>query len=169
MDGKYTPPPNPNYKESTATVILPVGMSEEKHKAVQAAELAEHNARKRDEYLGKRKPANNKYDVFLQNEMNLRFDYTQTDMMRTALGRWGEAAQVGMAVEECAELIVALQKYINRIPAPDTLENIMDEIADVEMMLAQMRLTLCISDEMLAKRIKQKFVKLDKYLKKDKG
>ena len=169
MDGKYTPPPNPNYKESTATVVLPIGMSKEKHETIKAAELAEHNARKRDEYLDKRKPANNKYDVLLQNEMNLKFDYIQTDMMRTALGHWGEAAQVGMAVEKCAELIVALQKYINRTPAPNTLENIMDEIANVEMMLAQMRLTLGISDEMLAKRIKQKFAKLEKYLKKDKG
>ena len=167
MDGKYTPPPNPNYKKSTATVWLPAGMSQEEHEASETAQLAEFQAMKRDEYLRKRKPANNKYDVLLQDDMNLRFDYEQTNMMWTALGRWGEAAQVGMAVEECAELIVALQKQTNRTPTPETLENIMDEIADVEMMLAQMRLTFGISDEMLAKRIKQKFVKLDKYLKRD--
>lgn len=86
--------------------------------------------------------------------------------MRRALRRWGEAAQVGMAVEECAELIVALQKYINRTHNSDTLENILDEIADVEIMLAQMRITLGISDAMLAKKMKQKLVKLEKALKK---
>ena len=79
---------------------------------------------------------------------------------------WGEAAQVGVAVEECAELIVALQKHVNRSTTYDTVEAVLDEIADVEMMLAQLRLTFGISDEMLQKQIKQKFSKLGKYLKK---
>jgi len=166
MDGKFTPPKNPNKKESTTTILLPVGMTQEQYKSREAAEHVVFIAGKRDDYLRKRKPANNKYDVRLQDDMNLRFDYNQTNMMWTALGRWGEAAQVGMAVEECAELIVALQKQTNRTPTPETLENIIDEIADVEMMLAQMRLTFGISDEMLNKRIKQKFAKLDNYLKK---
>ena len=77
-----------------------------------------------------------------------------------------EAAQVGQAVEECAELIVALQKYVNRTTIHDTVEAILDEIADVEMMLAQMRLAVGISDEMLQKRICQKFAKLENDLKK---
>jgi NTP pyrophosphatase (non-canonical NTP hydrolase) len=165
MDGNYTPPPNPNKRDVDVTFILPTGMSQEDYDASNAAEFAELRAIKRDEYLRKRKPANNRYDVLLQNDMSLRFDYNQTAMMWTALGRWGEAAQVGMAVEECAELIVALQKHTNRTPTAETLDNIADEIADVEMMLAQMRLTYGISDEMLAKRIKQKFGKLEKYLK----
>ena|GEM_PF-812100 len=125
--------------------------------------------RKREDYLANRKPSGNKYDMRLQDEMSLHFSFPQVNSMRAALAVWGEASQVGMAVEECAELIVALQKYINRTPAPDTLENIMDEIADVERMLAQMRLTFGISDEMVAKRIKQKFSKLDEYLKRDSG
>jgi len=44
----------------------------------------------------------------------------------------------------------------------------MDEIADMELMLVQMRLSFGVSDEMLHKRIKQKFAKLEKYMKKDK-
>ncbi len=142
-------------------------MSQEDYKASNAAQLAELQATKRDDYLRKRKPANNNYDVRLQNDMSLRFDDRQTAMMWTALGRWGEAAQVGQAVEECAELIVALQKNSNRTPTAETLDNIADEIADVEMMLAEMRLTYGISDEMLAKRIKQKFAKFEKYLKSE--
>jgi NTP pyrophosphatase (non-canonical NTP hydrolase) len=71
-------------------------------------------------------------------------------------------------VEECAELIVALQKHINRTPNPSTLENIIDEIADVEMMLTQMRLVFGIDDETLRKRIECKFEKLNQYLSEDK-
>lgn len=164
MDGRLIPPENPNKKDSKTTVILPSGMSEEEYITREAAQHAEFIAGKRDDYLRKRKPANNKYDVRLQDDMNLRFVYKQVDMMRTALERWGEAAQVGMAVEECAELIVALQKHTNRTPTTETLENILDEIADVEIMLAQMRLTFGISDDMLQKRIAQKFVKLEKHL-----
>ena len=165
MDGKFTPPENSNKKKRTATIFLPVGMTQEQDEAQRAAEHAEFIMGKRDDYLRKRKPANNKYDVRLQDDMKLCFDYSQTNMMWTALGRWGETAQVGQTIEECAELIVALQKQINRTPTPETRENIIDEIADVEMMLAQMRLTFGVSDEMLTKRIKQKFAKLDQYLK----
>jgi hypothetical protein len=161
LDGKYTPPENPNKRVRNIKVWEADGWTPER-------EAAEHNeflARKRDDYLRKRKPSGNKYDVWLQDEMNLNFKRSQVDMMRTALGRWGEAAQVGVAVEECAELIVALQKHVNRTPKGDTLDNILDEIADVEMMLAQMRLTFGISDEMLHKRIAKKFAVLEKYLK----
>jgi hypothetical protein len=89
--------------------LQPDGWSEER----EAEERMGFIIDKRDEYLDKRKPANNKYDIRLQDDMNLSFDDNQVDMMRTALRRWGEAAQVGVAVEECAELIVALQKHIN--------------------------------------------------------
>jgi hypothetical protein len=50
------------------------------------------------------------------------------------------------AIEKCAELIVALNKQVTRTPSADSLEHILDEIVDVEMMLAQMRLTFDISD-----------------------
>jgi NTP pyrophosphatase (non-canonical NTP hydrolase) len=87
--------------------------------------------------------------------------------MQTALDQWGINAQVGQTVEECAELIVALQKYVNRTPQPGMVENILDEIADVEMMLAQMRLVLGIDDDMLHKRIEYKFERLKHYLAKE--
>jgi NTP pyrophosphatase (non-canonical NTP hydrolase) len=163
MDGTFTPPPNPNKKESTAVVYYPPGVDWKKR---DAAERAEFLAGKRDDYLRKRKPAGNKYDVRLQDDMKLRFDYTQMNMMWAALERWGVAAQVSQTIEECAELIVALNKHTTRTPSPETHDNVVDEIADLEMMLAQMRLTFGISDEMLAKRIKRKFSILDKYLKK---
>ena len=162
--GKFIPPENPNRK-TTHTVVWEATVPGAKER--DERQRLEFICGKREDYLAKRKPAGNKYDIRLQNEMHLHFTDPQVNSMRAALAQWGEAAQVGMAVEECAELIVALQKQTNRKPTPETLENIMDEVADVEMMLAQMRLTFGISDDMLAKRMKQKFAKLDKYLKED--
>ena len=95
--------------------------------------------------------------------MKVQFTEEEVKTMQTALNRWGLNAQVGVAVEECAELIVVLQKYVNRSKKPD-IDDILDEIADVEMMLAQMRLSLGIDDDMLRKRIEHKFEKLNQYL-----
>ncbi|MCL2555393.1 MAG: antitoxin [Firmicutes bacterium] len=86
--------------------------------------------------------------------------------MQTALDKWGMNAQVGQTIEECAELIVVLQKYINRTERPE-VGKIVDEIADVEMMLAQMRLALGVDDETIKEKIKQKFERLDLYLARD--
>ena len=99
--------------------------------------------------------------------MKVIFTDSDIEIMQTALDQWGLAAQVGQTVEECAELIVALQKHINRTPSPDTIANILDEIADVEMMLAQMRLALNIDDDTLRERIERKFKKLSQYLSND--
>ena len=104
---------------------------------------------------------------FLENKMKVQFSENEVKTMQTALDQWGLKAQVGQTIEECAELIVALQKYINRTPQPDMVLNIIDEIADVEMMLAQMRLILKINDETLRNRIEQKFERLNEYLAKD--
>jgi len=99
--------------------------------------------------------------------MKVQFTQDEVRIMQTCLDQWGINAQVGQAVEECAELIVALQKYANRTPQPGMTENILDEIADVEMMLAQMRLVLGINDDVLRKRIEYKFERLGRYLARD--
>jgi len=99
--------------------------------------------------------------------MKVQFTENEVEIMQTALDQWGSNAQVGQAVEECAELIVALQKYVNRTPQAGMVEDILDEIADVEMMLAQMRLVLDIDDATLRKRIEYKFERLKQYLLMD--
>ena len=101
--------------------------------------------------------------------MKVEFSEKEIAIMQTALDQWGINAQVGQAIEECAELIVALQKFTNRTPQTDSKERILDEIADVEMMLAQMRIALDIDDEVLRKRIEYKFSRLSKYLSEDMG
>ena len=99
--------------------------------------------------------------------MEVKFTKNEIKIMQTALDQWGLNAQVGQAIEECAELIVALQKFTNRTPNPDSRERILDEIADVEMMLAQIRLALDINDETLRQRIEEKFNRLNVYLSND--
>ena len=97
--------------------------------------------------------------------MKVEFTDAQVAAMQEALDKWGISAQAGQTVEECAELIVALQKQFNRSPSPETPESILDEMADVEIMLAQMRLALGIDDETFRKRIGEKFVKMELLLK----
>ena len=99
--------------------------------------------------------------------MKVEFNSSEIETMQAALDQWGLTAQIGQAVEECAELIVALQKYVNRTSQAGSGERILDEIADVEMMLAQIRLALNIDDETLRGRIERKFSRLDEYLAKD--
>ena len=97
--------------------------------------------------------------------MKVQFTEAEVKILQTCLDHWGAESQIGKAVEECAELIVALQKYV--ICKSGTVEDILDEIADVEMMLAQMRLVLGIDDDTLRKRIEYKFARLNQYLARD--
>jgi len=53
-------------------------------------------------------------------------------------GLWGEPAQLGMMVEECAELIVAIHHY-GRGKCPR--EDVIEEIADVLVVACQLAAT----------------------------
>ena len=98
--------------------------------------------------------------------MIVRFTEDEIRLMHLALDQWGLDTQIGQTVEECAELIVALQKYSNRPPQPESVDNIIDEIVDVEMMLAQLRIAFNIDDDTFRRQIAQKFARLNEYLKK---
>lgn len=56
-----------------------------------------------------------------------------------ALEKWGRESQLNMCIEECAELIQAIQK-IRRNPNTENIRNLCEEIADVEIMIEQMRM-----------------------------
>lgn len=58
-------------------------------------------------------------------------------VLKLALEVFGVDSQVDMLQEECAELIVACSKVKRR--KGDALDNFFEEIADVEIMCAQMR------------------------------
>jgi len=56
---------------------------------------------------------------------------------REFLRAWGEASQLIMAVEEAAELQKEITKYLR---GEDNLQFILEEVADVEVMLEQLKL-----------------------------
>ena len=60
------------------------------------------------------------------------------DIYQDALDHFGEKAQAQQTMEECAELIVALNKAFNR-GFDQCLLNVAEEIADVEIMLEQLK------------------------------
>ena len=60
---------------------------------------------------------------------------TDNEILQTAISVYGELAQEQMAVEECSELIQAIcHKHRGR------QHNIAEEIADVEIMLEQLKI-----------------------------
>ena len=60
-------------------------------------------------------------------------------LYQKAISQWGYEAQLHMAVEECLELAHAIIKFI-RDGRGDEYKRVEEEIADVEIMMAQMRL-----------------------------
>lgn len=72
------------------------------------------------------------------------------DIMLRAIHRYGEAAQIDMAVEEMAELTKALCKVKRATPGVTTtaaIANVIEEIADVQIMLDQLRLIFARSTD----------------------
>lgn len=63
---------------------------------------------------------------------------TERDILKAAIDRWGHVAQLDMAVEECAELIKAICKIRRSGYAEKEVEDIIDEIADVRLMMTQL-------------------------------
>ncbi len=75
-----------------------------------------------------------------------------------AVAAWGDNAQFAMAIEECAELIVAINKFWRN---KGTMGQIAEEVADVEIMCAQLRVIL--DDKGLVDHIKKsKLLRLEK-------
>ena len=74
-------------------------------------------------------------------------------IMRKALEIYGSSAQIDMVIEEMSELTKALLKYRRAIKSPAAYDyekiksNIAEEIADVEIMLAQCKMIFECSAE----------------------
>ncbi len=61
------------------------------------------------------------------------------EIYRQAIKKWKERSQLEMAQEECTELALAIRKYIRK--ADDfTYSNMVEEIADVEVMIEQIKM-----------------------------
>ena len=79
------------------------------------------------------------------------------DILEKAIKTWGTHAQLLMVLEEMSELQKEILKNINR--GKDNIDDIIDETADVEIMLDQMKYIYGI-DEAVANRIPLKLEKV---------
>ena len=68
--------------------------------------------------------------------MNIEDRYA---LYKKAIMKWGKEPQINMAIEECAELITALSKR-NRCSNGSTIDDIIGEMVDVEIMIEQLKL-----------------------------
>lgn len=82
---------------------------------------------------------------------------TNNEIFRRAIDTWGTQSQIDMAIEECGELLTALHK-LRRNTTTHQIDDVEDEIADVEIMMAQMR--LIFNPERIDKRKNHKMLRL---------
>jgi NTP pyrophosphatase (non-canonical NTP hydrolase) len=81
-----------------------------------------------------------------------------------ALQTWGGKAQEDMAIEECSELIKAICKFRrSKKVGIEELNNIIDEVADVTIMMRQM--SIIVGEDKVEERIKFKIERLKEMLK----
>ncbi len=78
-------------------------------------------------------------------------------ILKKAIATWGKHAQLLMVLEEMSELQKEILKHINR--GKDNLDAIIDETADVEIMLAQLKYIFGIT-EAVEKHISVKLEKI---------
>ncbi len=77
------------------------------------------------------------------------------DLYKKTVEKWGEEAQYDQAIEECAELITALQHLKRK---KNDRQAVIDELADVTLMLGQ--LTWMFGENQVQKAIVSKLKKL---------
>lgn len=80
--------------------------------------------------------------------------------------KYGEEPQCRQAMEECAELIQAINKYIRYPDRKDCHNNLIEEIADVEIMLYQLKVMFNVSDDEVFEVKVQKAVREQERLEK---
>ncbi|MCR4341561.1 MAG: hypothetical protein NUW01_16920 [Gemmatimonadaceae bacterium] len=74
----------------------------------------------------------------------------ERDVYRAALRRWGASAQVAVAQEELAELVVALSHYLRG--RPGAVDEVAVGCADVRIVLAQVELALRLEADVEGRR-----------------
>lgn len=90
----------------------------------------------------------------------------KSTIYKRALNLWGNAAQINMAIEELSELIVKLAKSDRRNNGA-TIDEVAEEIADVEIMMAQLR--ILFGDEIVEKAKQKKLARLEERVKYGEG
>lgn len=87
------------------------------------------------------------------------------DWAKKAVDKWGPDLQMDMLMEECGELISAVNKYKRR--KPDSFNQLASEIADVEIMIEQVKGMLFYGTDsyVCSSMKKKKIARLRKLLK----
>lgn len=81
------------------------------------------------------------------------------DVYRKVIKAQGELAQCRQAMEECAELIHAINKVL-RNGTEDSVAHLVDEVADVMIMIEQLRIIFDLSYKDLQKAKMKKVARL---------
>lgn len=89
--------------------------------------------------------------------------FPATDVLKRAQALFGRQYQMGLVVEECAELQKELQKNNNR--KKDNIPEIIDETADVYIGLLHVVISYDINEK-VADRVKYKLDRLEERIKK---
>ena len=63
-------------------------------------------------------------------------EFNEKELFREAVDRWGQTAQMDMCVEECAELIKAINKWKR---GKGSLFDLVQEMVDVHLMVEELR------------------------------
>lgn len=89
------------------------------------------------------------------------------NIMTRAIQHFGETAQIDMAVEEMAELTKAICKAKRAQAGAEmgaAVENVVEEIADVQIMLDQLRLIFaCSTDEVEEDKLRRLLSRINRY------
>ncbi|KKL55241.1 hypothetical protein LCGC14_2257380 [marine sediment metagenome] len=86
-------------------------------------------------------------------------EVSENEIYHTALKKWGIKFQVIMLGEEQAELFKAISKQVRKPTTTRAIE-IAEELADVEVMIGQMKIAFGIPDEQVRVWKKAKLTKL---------
>ena len=87
----------------------------------------------------------------------------KTEVLQRAITTYGNAAQLGMLIEECAELIKAVCKVLRDGDTQVNELDLLDEVADVFIMLSQLEMIYGATAEVNA-RIDYKVRRLERRL-----
>lgn len=89
---------------------------------------------------------------------------TEADIYKVTIEANGKDRQLCVAMEECAELIQAISKF-ERYGTGETQENVAEEIADVQIMIEQLKIICNITDEHIKSYHDKKINRLKERLK----
>jgi NTP pyrophosphatase (non-canonical NTP hydrolase) len=90
------------------------------------------------------------------------------DILEKAIKHYGAKNQMGVACEESAELIQAISKCLRYKDDIETRNNLVEEIADVLIMIDQLKIIMNIKDYEIECYRKYKLERLDRRIENEK-